>query len=143
MRFYLAARFSRRLELRGYRNQLDSFGHRVTSRWLDVEEVSMDELTWTQRDHYAHIDLDDVRDADCLIVFTEERSLSVPGAERGGRFVEMGYALGLGKPIVIVGPRENIFCFLAQGVTQFEDFPELVDALLGVHEPWSLDEAPA
>ena len=34
-RIYLAARYDRQAELRGYREQLMGAGHVVTSRWLD------------------------------------------------------------------------------------------------------------
>lgn len=35
MNFYLAARYSRREELCGYRSQLENDGHTVTGRWLN------------------------------------------------------------------------------------------------------------
>lgn len=31
---------------------------------------------------------------------------------RGGRYVEFGYMLGCRKPILVVGPKENIFHYL-------------------------------
>ncbi len=37
MKIYLAARYSRRLELLTYREQLVGMGHEVTSSWLDTE----------------------------------------------------------------------------------------------------------
>ncbi len=54
--------------------------------------------------HYAHVDLDDLRAADTVISFTSEG-----GGGKGGRHIEFGLALGLGKRLVIVGPRENVF----------------------------------
>ena len=35
MKIYLAARYSRREELCGYRSELEAIGHTVTSRWLN------------------------------------------------------------------------------------------------------------
>src|ERR1700738_2543651 len=37
MRFYFAARFSKRFALRQCRQQLEALGHVCTSRWLDAE----------------------------------------------------------------------------------------------------------
>lgn len=42
MRIYLAARYSRRLELCGYRDLLAALGHEVTSRWLNGEHQISD-----------------------------------------------------------------------------------------------------
>jgi hypothetical protein len=124
---YLAARYSRRLELCGYRTQLESYGIEVTSRWLNgahqLSDVGMpigdhgEQLVEAHdvagadllRCKFAQDDLDDVTTADTLIAFTE-----VPRASnsRGGRHVEFGIALGQGKAITLIGPRENVFAWL-------------------------------
>ncbi len=43
---------------------------------------------------------------------------------RGGKNVECGIALALGKLLVTVGPRENVFSYLASRA--FETWPECV-----------------
>lgn len=137
MNIYLAARYSRREELCGYREQLRSLGHVVDAVWLNGQHQISDtgtplsesgeklvegddELTSLRsaalREHFAKEDLRDVVDCDYLIAFTEQpRSNS----SRGGRHVELGIAIGLGKTVLIVGPRENIFCWLPE-VYQFD-----------------------
>jgi len=132
MRIYLAARYSRRLELCGYRDRLRVLGHNVQSRWLDgkhqISDVGVpigddgealvedaDESTHTKcaalRSKFADDDLEDVSGADLLIAFTEPpRS----GHSRGGRHVEFGIALGRQIPVIVVGHRENLFCWLKQ-----------------------------
>lgn len=109
---YLAARYSRRDELRQVRDELQRRGHVVSSRWLDTDwerrpdggsTVAPDE----HRVRYCLIDLEDVLAADCLVSFTEEPN-SVHG-KRGGRHVEYGVALQAGKRLIVVGPRENLF----------------------------------
>lgn len=104
MKIYLASRYSRREELKKYRDKLVAAGHEVITRWLDT--------TWesdpTQpaaappeyREKYAILDLEDVERANCLIAFTEERN---GDGGRGGRHVEFGYALALAKYVVVVG----------------------------------------
>lgn len=127
MKIYLAARYSRREELCGYRAELEALGHTVTARWLNgshqisdngtpigddgesLVEFGQTERAAQLRQHFAEEDLADVIRADLLVAFTEPPRSS---ASRGGRYVEMGVAIGHGIPVVIVGPRENVFCWL-------------------------------
>jgi hypothetical protein len=125
-RVYLAARYSRRLELCGYRAALAQLGIAVTSRWLngchqldnqgvpitddgerrfEAGDPAVDHL----REHFATEDVADVLAADTLVAFTEQPRAA---ASRGGRHVEFGIALAARKQVVIVGPRENVFCWL-------------------------------
>ena len=119
---YLAARYGRREELCGYREQLRALGHIVTSRWLDgahqiyqgqplgrdyeraVEEGHAE--TVPLRGHFAAEDLADVMAADTLVSFTERPRAE---ASRGGRHVEYGIALALALRVIVVGHRENVF----------------------------------
>ena len=115
MKVYLAARFSRRDELNGYRAELEALGIDVTSRWLRGGHE------WTgTRDHeipcgdqarFATEDLEDIDAADVVVCFTEP---SGSGPARGGRHVEMGYAIAREKVVMVVGHRENVFCCLPQ-----------------------------
>jgi hypothetical protein len=63
---------------------------------------------------------------DLLIAFTE-----VPRtvASRGGRHVELGIAVGARKRVWIVGPRENMLCWL-DGVLRFRTWREALAALI-------------
>lgn len=135
MRIYLAARYSRREELCGYRDQLRALGHVVTSRWLNWNhQISDDEISCpgsvTQNESFTVEDLDDLLEANCVISFTEPPRQ--PSSNRGGRDVELGIAIGrrdcyVTTPrIVVVGPRENVFRFLPY-IEHFESW----DAALG------------
>ena len=116
---YLAARYSRREELDGYRDQLERIGHQVTSRWLNgnhpisdaglADEHGDQGFGVAERSRFALEDLEDLTAADTIIAFTEApRSTS----SRGGRHVELGIAIGQGKRVIVVGHRENVFCCL-------------------------------
>lgn len=146
MRIYLAARYSRRLELCAYRAILEAAGHSVEARWLngghqisDVgtpigehgerlvegDDGSTDVRSAALRSQFATDDYTDVMTCDCLIAFTEPpRS----GHSRGGRHVEFGLALAWNKRVIVVGPRENIFCWLPH-VEHFEAFEDAVACL--------------
>lgn len=113
MLIFLAARYSRLPELNVYRTQLEAAGHRVTSRWLnggheivrDVQGLSA-QVANAERERLAIEDWNDMKEAEVVVSFTEEPR-STNG--RGGRHVEFGGALALGKTCVVVGPRENVF----------------------------------
>jgi len=131
MNIYLAARYSRREELCRHKVDLEARGHQVPARWLlgahqiddkglalgaegeaAVERMSEAYAeTLALREKFAADDFEDVFYADLMVAFTEQPRAS---SSRGGRHVEFGLALGMGKPIIIVGPRENIFCCLPE-----------------------------
>lgn len=146
MRIYLASQYGRRLELCGYREQLRAAGHNVQSQWLDGSHQISDAGTpigeagealveggdgstsvksAAMRNRFAMDDFRDVTMCELLIAFTEQPRSS---ASRGGRHVELGIALGLMKRVWIVGPRENIFCWMEE-VRQFETFAECLARL--------------
>jgi hypothetical protein len=129
MRIYLAARYSRRLELCGYRKQLLDVGHVVQACWLDGQHQiddhgepigdhgeamveGDDESTSLKsaalRSKFAHEDVRDVLACEVLVAFTEPPRSN---HSRGGRHVELGIAIGGRKQICVVGHRENLFCW--------------------------------
>ena len=136
MNIYLASQYSRREELCGYRAQLWKLGHEVPARWLNgVDQINTEgqplkesgeqlvedgaaDVAAELRQKFALDDFEDVQSCDLLVAFTEIPRTST---SRGGRHVELGLALGTGKPVVIIGPRENIFCWLPV-VSQFDTF---------------------
>ena len=104
-RVYFAARYSRREELNGYRAQLEALGMGVTSHWLvNDPPAPISQLTDAHWRDLAETDRRDIERADALVAFTE----SPPGGN-GGRHVELGIGIGLGKEIVIVGRPEHLF----------------------------------
>lgn len=97
---YLAASYLRRAEIdediaRLYRVE----GFDVVSRWHHTH------LGQTPSAIGAAEDLDDVDEADAVVVTTEEHGVY----NTGGRHFETGYAWAMGKQIVLVGPFEHIF----------------------------------
>ena len=142
MKIYLASRYSRRLELCGYREQLHRLGHEVQARWLDGKHQLSNEGTpigdngealvesggdeaAKLRAHFANDDWEDVNAAECVISFTEPPRSS---ANRGGRHVEYGIALANKARVIVVGHRENSFHWLPQ-VEFYGDWPTLLTAL--------------
>lgn len=143
MKIYLAARYSRREELCGYRTQLEEMGHTITSRWLngshqisnegkpigetgeELVENGSCEVSKGLRESFAREDRDDVYASELVVAFTE-----VPRAStsRGGRHVELGLAIARGKIICLIGPRENIFCWLPD-ITALDSFEDLMSIM--------------
>lgn len=133
MRIYLMARYARHPEMRKYRDELEALGYVVTSRWIngghELPGSIGGDIPLEYGRRYALEDWDDLADADVCIGFTEHED--VPNRGRGGRHVEMGAALGMEKRVIIVGPRENVFCYLPQ-VEVCGRWEEAKNALQGV-----------
>lgn len=111
MKFYLAARFSRKAELQGYAKRLEAQGHIVTSRWLGQDdEDSYEKLSPEKARICGEHDVEDVLNADAIINFTEPAG--VPSSSRGGRHVELGIAIGVKKILIAIGLKENVFHWL-------------------------------
>lgn len=111
--YYLAARYSRRDEMLGVRDVLETFGHTVTSRWINGgHQAAPDDVDAMAR--FATDDIEDLKAAERVLVFTE--TPREPHTNRGGRHVELGIAYALGKHVLIVGPYENAFTTLCRRV---------------------------
>lgn len=122
-RFYVSARFGRQEEARQVADQVTrATGWECTAKWLDAspdgdatihESAALMAFTATG-------DLSDIGRADVMFCLTEPvepvlfrdptgEPLVPAGAARGGRHVEVGYAIARAIPVIIIGPRENVF----------------------------------
>lgn len=129
--FYLASRYSRREEMLGVRDVLEALGHNVTSRWLDGSHQGDPDDTVAMH-AFAREDFLDIARSDVLIAFTE--TPREPSTNRGGRHVELGIALALGRnPLgtIVCGPVENAFCMLAD--VRVADWPRCVMHITNVY----------
>lgn len=128
MKVYLAARYGRKEELHRLAEELMHLDIECTSRWLVMHErAKADELpSFEEQRLWAEEDLHDIEAADVVICFTEKKDAK---HSRGGRHVEMGFALCSGKPLICVGPCENIFYSLPM-VSVVENWLEAVKILM-------------
>ena len=101
-KIYVAARYGRMKEMQSVHAALVAAGHEPTSQWVTGKE----ETEGKTEEQAAIMDVEDVDRADLVLLFSDEKSYSSTG---GGRFFEMGYAHGKGKPVVTVGPMQIIF----------------------------------
>ncbi len=110
---YLAARFSRKDELNGYRRILERDGCEVTSRWLTgVHEWigTVDEfIPHTAQQAFANDDLEDIERSGLFLYFADPPDNR---GTRGGKDFELGYAYATGIPCIVVGHRSHVFTHL-------------------------------
>lgn len=129
IKIYIAARFSRRPECNELAKQLTSRGCEITSRWVlpDSDHVLPTGLSKqasdNERRRFALEDLADIDNCDWIVNLTE----APRNNSRGGRHVELGYALSAGKLAIVIGPRETVFHHLPSihhfnNVKQFYSF---------------------
>ena len=121
MKIYIAARFSRRPECNDLAHRLKSLGHEITSRWVKPETDHVlptglsAQAADAERQRFALEDFQDVLACDAMVSLMEEPRNN----SRGGRHVEFGMAIALGRACYIIGPRETVFHHLP-GVRHFE-----------------------
>ena len=129
MKIYIASFFDTRSRIRPYADKLWAKGHEVVSTWLN--EVARAEGMTTEEfwKKLAVKDLAEVNAADLLILDTTDVT------PRGGREVELGFALGRfqSKSVYMVGPVRNIFHTLVD--RRFDSWDGLVAALPDVTKP--------
>lgn len=92
------------------RHRFQTNGVEVTSGWLDVDFTL--QRTNQQLGEEARKDLNDIEKADVFILYNP---ISHQRKGSGGRHVEMGYAIAINKPIIVVGEvQENVFQYLPE-----------------------------
>lgn len=122
---YLASRYSRYPEMQKVRDELEALGHVITSRWINgdhqIDDAGLSvQAKEEERVRFATEDVSDLVRADIVVSFTEAPRSS---NSRGGRHVEHGMALALGKRCLVIGHRENVFHCLPE-VQFFETWSE-------------------
>lgn len=122
LKFHIAARWRRRSEALALANEIEKFGHSITSTWLrettglpSLEEMvarrvhgeglDLNALADNQRILLAEQAVGDVDRCDSLVLLTENEG----GSRRNTRLVQAGYALGRGKRVYFLGKSgENV-----------------------------------
>jgi nucleoside 2-deoxyribosyltransferase len=133
MKIYLSGQFEDGLALCEVRERLQTSGCSVTSRWLDSAALApatsrtSDPGAPARLAAIARQDIEDIVAADLVVVFSPPEAC---GVGRGGRHVETGYALALGKRVIVVGARGNVFHWLPE-VTLLADWHALEMFLRG------------
>jgi nucleoside 2-deoxyribosyltransferase len=87
---------------------LERAGHAIVSMWHEKEFNPTSQHTEAERAAIAEEDFGDVARADALVL------IAGPDKYSGGKFVEAGIALGQGKPVIVLGRRENMLMWLPQ-----------------------------
>ena len=128
MKCYIASFFDTRARIKPHADALWAKGHEITSSWL--QEVARPE-GMTREEFWKKLaikDLAEINAADLLILDTFDVT------PRGGREVELGFALGRfqTKSIYLVGPVRNVFHTLVDRHYDtwdalLADIPDVVD----------------
>lgn len=98
--------------------------HKVTSNWHNVDFVRTKDLTRADRQEIAERCLNEVHEADALVLIATE------GMVPGGKFVEVGAALGSNKRVYVVGRRENLMMYHPY-IIEVKDPTDLLERIKG------------
>jgi hypothetical protein len=124
-RIYLAGHYPRRDLLKHVAQELTGLGAEITSRWVYGGEEGK---SWND---IATIDLNDVRRASMVLVFTGPYTLQsgeeIEGAKGIGHWIEYGLAYGMKKEIHVIGPTESPL-LLMPGTYHWKDYAAFMEA---------------
>lgn len=130
MNIYIAARYALKDTITKVADALEAGGHKVLSDWHQETyspDVKVQDLPEVENRKMAYKDILQVRGADAMVFFAEHPDTATV---RGGRHVEFGIALERGIPILVIGPKENIFHYVNSGrVRHYESVDEVLMAL--------------
>lgn len=101
---------------------LTAAGHKIVSTWLTRTFMPTNNYPEYCRADIAVMDVKEVQLADALVLLSS--ITPVPG----GKFVEAGVAIGLSKPVYVLGHRENMLMWHPL-VKQFDSVDQLVTEL--------------
>lgn len=99
----------------GLAGRLQAAGHTVTSSWLyetaEGEGLAGPAVALPDEAvaEHAQTDMDEIRRSEVLVGVTAEWCELETGGHTGGRHVELGYAMGLGRRVIVLGEPENVF----------------------------------
>lgn len=110
VKIYIASKFSRKDYFAGMIDSLADRGFEVTSSWLTEDKHDFEALRPTELRKIAERDIDDIANAEVVILDTVEELRQGAG---GGREFEAGIGLRIHGEFWIVGPARNPFHFSA------------------------------
>lgn len=84
---------------------LRAAGHTINSTWIDQPFHPTESVPPEDRAVIAAQDACDVAEADALVL------IAGPDRYPGGKFVEVGIALGRDKAVIVIGRRENMLMY--------------------------------
>ena len=119
----MANQYNQKEQMKAVAEQLRAKGIEVTSTWMEEPHapgVQLRDVKVSELVEYAYRDLLEITQADLMVFFAVDPTTPT---FRGGRHVEFGYALANRKPIVVVGPKENIFHYTSN-VRNFDNWDD-------------------
>lgn len=130
-KIYLASRVSKRPVLYEWGDELERAGFEIVSRWskrgndhILAPGQKSEQAPRSERIRFAEEDIEDLMKADIVISLAE----TPRNDSRGGRHVEFGYALALGKEMYVVGEAETVFHELP-AVMRFDTWSECFESI--------------
>lgn len=97
MKIYVAGKFEDRESIRALYVILRQHKHTITLDWTNHDHPESDK----EQEEWAIADIEGVKQCDILI------ALFLRDYRYRGALIEVGVALGLGKPVIILGRNEN------------------------------------
>lgn len=96
MRIYISGKWADRDQVQNYMVRLAKAGHTITEDWTQHHHPP----SFDEAQRYAMADILGIKNCDAIVVIFERNY------RYRGSFIEIGAALALGKPVLILGDKE-------------------------------------
>jgi len=127
MKFYIAAPFNQREEVKEIYNRLKSLGHEITTDWTNHKYIKPYNTNQQLARAYAQEDLEGVLSCDVFVLLSD--------GESQGRNTELGMAIALhrvfGKPSIYVIGESNLdsMFYFSIGINRKNSLDQVLDEL--------------
>lgn len=131
LRIYIAGASKEPERVRHAMQRAADLGYEITYDWLtavEVEGAANEGLADVKRKHYARADLDAIRAANVVWLLAPEGGST-------GAWVELGFALALGRIVFVSGRSRQRCIFTSLALFEFDDDAEAIMALRSYTRP--------
>lgn len=129
MKVYIAGRSEDQAKIAEIKAEFEASEIEVNAGWIQQKDLSIDKDGLSEKRRKLWIDLTQIAEADIFVLFNPQ---DAHRTGTGGRHVETGYAIALGKPIFLIGSGENIFHF-HENVREFDSTQTAINAVLDIN----------
>lgn len=105
MKIFVSGKIGTQLDPKPFMRELEALGHTITFDWTTIDHLRPYEDNAQASARAAELEIDGVKAADVLVLVSHERGV--------GMFVELGAALALDKPVIVLAepPARTMFFF--------------------------------
>lgn len=123
LKVYLAGPWKHKVQMAEEKKKFQSVGFDVISTWTELGLDNQEDYDASCKESEALRDMAQIRDADVMVIYNLDKS--------EGKATELGMALILNKPVILVGERKGNVFYHVSSVIQVKSTTEAIQRMLG------------